>query len=736
MEIGKKIVAGIRNRWLLLWACEVFLYALGPAIFLALIGMARWAVIICFFVLWTVLMLFKKPWRLTLAQLCATMDKGWDSLEYSTGLLLIPGKELSNLALLQKYRITAYLKEGKKEILPRTYFKRGAIISLIGVGLGLLLSSLNGRDRSTLPEQLSREHIFFTPKDSSASLSTVPSLEEQTLTIHYPAYTKLPPLTTSKMDIRALEGSKVSWALEFDMKVDSVLMESMGTSFPMEFRKGTYQKSINLGSSGFYNFRFVSFGGVSYFSELFPLEVIKDKSPVIEIQDIDQFTSFEMDAPKQLKFNVRLRDDYGIDAAYIIATVSKGTGESVKFREIQMKFDDSLTVGNRDMRLSKELDLDLLEMEAGDELYFYVEAKDQKTPNSNISRSETYFAVIRDTVSNTFAVEGSLGVELMPDYFRSQRQLIIDTEKLIQDRSSLSKPNFDSASNELGFDQKALRIKYGEFMGDETETGSHEGEETLNHSEHNGDNPLEGYTHDHDGDNSHNLVEDPHLGEHTETDGQDPLESYLHNHDDPEESTLFTQALKSKLRQAIDQMWDAELHLRMFSPEKSLPYQYRALKLIQEIKNSARIYVHRIGFDPPPIKEEVRLSGTIEEVDHYEKTDRIAVPEKYPAMRRAIVKLEQIKISGGMISGKDRDVLKEAGIELASKAVVEPGKYLYTLQLLKRLEEEKEHTLQMLMDVQRGLLFALPEPQPDPQKQDGFYGELEELLLQELQSHD
>ena len=72
--------------------------------------------------------------------------------------------------------------------------------------------------------------------------------------------------------------------------------------------------------------------------------------------------------------------------------------------------------------------------------------------------------------------------------------------------------------------------------------------------------------------------------EHTK---EDPLEEYLHNHDDPEESTLFTQSLKSKLRQALNQMWDAELHLRLYTPDKSLPFQYKAQKLIQEIKNSA-----------------------------------------------------------------------------------------------------------------------------------------------------
>ena len=35
---------------------------------------------------------------------------------------------------------------------------------------------------------------------------------------------------------------------------------------------------------------------------------------------------------------------------------------------------------------------------------------------------------IKDTTSTQFAVEGTMGVDLMPEYFRSQRQIIIDTE--------------------------------------------------------------------------------------------------------------------------------------------------------------------------------------------------------------------------------------------------------------------------------------------------------------------
>ena len=67
-------------------------------------------------------------------------------------------------------------------------------------------------------------------------------------------------------------------------------------------------------------------------------------------------------------------------------------------------------------------------MEPGNELYFYFNAIDNKDPKPQLSRTDTYFFVLEDTTELEFSLEGNLGVDLMPEYFRSQRQIIIDTE--------------------------------------------------------------------------------------------------------------------------------------------------------------------------------------------------------------------------------------------------------------------------------------------------------------------
>ncbi len=498
----------------------------------------------------------------------------------------------------------------------------------------------------------------------------------------------------------------------------------------------SFAASITPTNSGYYNFRFADTLGVRYASEIYAVEVVNDEAPTVEIKDIAQFTSFDYEDDKTLTFSTEIGDDYGIATAAIIATVSKGSGESVKFREEKLTFDQSVQVGAKSLMLSKTIQLDALKMETGDELYFYVEATDRKVPRPNITRSETFFAVIKDTVSNSFGVEGTLGADLMPDYFRSQRQLIIDTEKLIREKPQLTEKEFKSRSNELGFDQKALRLKYGQFMGDEADSGIAVTPE-VSADDFDSDDPTAGFRHDHDSENEHNLVEDDH--DHEEDQNEDeksPLENYVHNHDDPEESTLFTESLRGKLKQAMAEMWDAELYLRLATPKESLPYQYRALALIQEIKNSARIYVHRIGFDPPPIKEETRLTGDLEEVDNFYKNENLATEDLYIAMRESIQILETSIGNRGNILETDKVTFAKAGEELATIAINKPAMHLKTLQQLKWLTEEKAQPVSILQSVQQGLLQALPDLKENASTRYQYSGSLEKVFIQELQAGD
>ncbi|MEZ5520658.1 MAG: hypothetical protein R3F08_04170 [Dokdonella sp.] len=65
--------------------------------------------------------------------------------------------------------------------------------------------------------------------------------------------------------------------------------------------------------------------------------------------------------------------------------------------------------------------------------------------------------------------------KVLPAYFRSQRQIIIDTETLIGERTSLAADTFTVEIDSIGVDQKILRLRYGQFLGEEFEVGAGRG---------------------------------------------------------------------------------------------------------------------------------------------------------------------------------------------------------------------------------------------------------------------
>lgn len=747
--MGAGSIKQFQKRWQQSMYVEGLLYAVGFGGFVYLLTQNIFYGILALVLTAGIAFWVLKPWELSSENVVGYIDAHVPQAGFSSGLLLSSPIELSSLSKLQRYRVAARLAPVLPQLRPPHNLAKAVLVMFGMILLGLAGNFIIKKvvDRSS-GDPLSKDQITFAPKDSLSTTTETPELVGTNITIQYPGYTGKGTSNTTDPNIKVVEGSRIIWNLEFKGNVREVEMDLMGERIGFSKNRESYRLTKMLDASGFYSFTFKDSNGNDYVSDLYSLEMVTDEPPMVEIEGLDNYSYFEFDEDKHLMLNTGISDDFGVGDAYIIATVSKGSGESVKFREETIRFDTEIPKGNKTLQLKKALDLDALKMDPGDELYFYVEALDQKTPTPNIARSETYFAVVRDTITDEFAVDGNLGVDLMPDYFRSQRQLIIDTEKLIADRSTISEKEFRSRSNELGFDQKSLRLKYGQFMGDEAEMQAapgqvdhgHEGE--TDHEEGHGheegeEDLLDEYSHKHDSDNEHNLVENPgHDHGSEEEEGEDPLHDYVHNHSDPEASTLFEKSLKAKLRDALNIMWDAELYLRLYEPEKSLPYQYDALKIIQDIKNSARIYVHRIGFDPPPIKEENRLSGNIEDITNYDKKEEFEYQISFASTRRAISRLELLIQDKKQFNADDSALFADAGNELAQKAISEPLKYLNVLQGLRDLEKSQNRTKDNFEEVKKNLLAILPDVADNPTKRAGYPDEINLLYVKELGAYE
>jgi hypothetical protein len=284
-------------------------------------------------------------------------------------------------------------------------------------------------------------------------------------------------------------------------------------------------------------------------------------------------------------------------------------------------------------------------MEPGDETYFSVIATDNKPDVFQQTKSATLIFRWLDEEVAELALEG-MQIRFVPEYFRSQRQIIIETEQLIADKKDLSAQRFTEISNDLGFSQKDLKDKYGQYLGDEQEEsamhgladGYHGGESisaevTAGMEEH-----EDHHEEEHDGKN--NSSEEAVIGDNTElvndhehqhsdststasanqtnnNPAQAMIDQFAHSHSTEEVGPLSNIDPKTWMKMAVNEMWQAEMYLLLSQPEKALPFEYSAYKYFRLARKAERIYVKRLGFEPPPVSEDKRLTGELSDILSY-----------------------------------------------------------------------------------------------------------------------
>jgi hypothetical protein len=383
---------------------------------------------------------------------------------------------------------------------------------------------------------------------------------------------------------------------------------------------------------------------------------------------------------------VSVTDDYGVDRVILVMTVARGTGEAVKFREQEVSF-ERLAGG---AAFGRTLDLISLGLEPGDELYFHAIASDHRSPLPNRTRSETRFVVLRGPDTELAAPPvGLAGINRLPQYFRSQRQLIIDTERLVAAQSTLDETVFRQQSEEIGVDQKLLRLRYGQFLGEEFEpVGSGAPKEAqamalagaLRGSAREALNRAGAVE---------RAVEAQHLHPPpTDREGrpltmEEIMAPFVHVHDNAEAATLFDTHVKTALRAVLAAMWEAEGFLRTGRPADALPAEHRALELLKALQQADRVYVKRVGHEPAPIKiDERRLRG---ELDAIPKSARSTVGSPPPdkSVTALATALEALL---GAASGTTmpEETVRLAEAQLVARAQEHPESFLSALEIWRR----------------------------------------------------
>lgn len=737
--------------------------------------------------LWGALWQWRGVRQISLQDVAQYLNKQHAALENSSELLLLPEEELNLLAKMQRQKISLALMQVAKQTKLPHQLPKAALTLLGSLALAVLLASIpfgvklspKGKQKNSLSDTTAQSTQL--PPQLPASIERIQAI------VQAPAYTGLGTQVAPELNIKAPENSLIRWKVRFKGAIaQAAIVLNTGDSLqlkPHPTQTNEYATQWLLKEKGFYQIVFKQAqakAGLSKVnewnsSEFFALTPVLDAQPKLSLVGINDYEEFEFRPSINISFTTKLSDDYGITDAYIVATVSKGKGESVKFREQKLRF-DNFAAGQKNYQLRKTLNLQKMGMAPGDELYFFVEAIDNKRPQAQKGRTEVFFVSIQDTTRENLTAEMGNGVNKLPDYFRSQRQLIIDTEKLLKAKANMSQADFEAKSNNIGVDQKILRLRYGKFLGEEYETsiGGDAGHEGHNHDHHDhkkgkrdtirykdektGKIMIEvHYEGDGHGDKDHghkkwkSRTSSLEVLKRNEKDhnhrpksaapSSNPNDyvptSVMHLHDMMEEATFFDEVLKKQLKEALINMWQSELRLRTNRPKASLPFQYKALKLIKQIQQKSRVYVERIGFEPPPIKEkEKRLKGELEDIQNPYKKRTLEDEVLYPNIRKVLPLLEQWRSQQITLpTASQKQWLRAAGNELAVVAIDKPGQFLTALQSLQKLAQDKfspAQIKQVLPYLIKALWRALPQNAAEPSSRQKGKNRLLEIYLNKL----
>lgn len=258
-------------------------------------------------------------------------------------------------------------------------------------------------------------------------------------------------------------------------------------------------------------------------------------------------------------------------------------------------------------RFARTLDLAALGAGPGNDVIAQLQVRDNRSPTPQTAQSTSLILRLPSEEQVLGADLEGMVKKTLPAYFRSQRQIIIDAEALIKQRGTLPAEEFVKRSDAIGVDQRILRLRYGQFLGEESE-GAPKAPPTSD-SLPTSDTPATEHAdaqeshddHDHGAATSESA---PVFGAAT-----DVLSEYGHTHDHAEAATLLDPQTRATLKAALDQMWSSEGELRQGRPERALPFAYKALDFIKQVQQAERIYLARVGPELPPIDEGRRMSG-------------------------------------------------------------------------------------------------------------------------------
>jgi hypothetical protein len=438
----------------------------------------------------------------------------------------------------------------------------------------------------------------------------IPLFDELRWTVQPPAYAGIAAREGRGDDpISALPGSLVRIRSRFPDRWDGVRAGAIGgAALPVrrdgeewivEYRMPADARGLSLEA--------MAEGGVAD-RRIVPLAPLPDQPPDVQLLEPREDMILASGAGR-ITLRATASDDYGVGNFDVHWTHSRGSGESYEFVEGDWAFS---RVSQNGKTSTGELVIDLasLQLQPGDIMHVRAVARDRNNvtgPGESVSRTRIIRVARPEEMDQITTVIG-MPPELPKDPVMSQRMIILMTERLIRERPRLSRQELQSRSSDIAHHQARLREIVGEQVYiREADAAIQNGEPDFGYLEQGG----AGAQHQEEGgaEKDGPLTPEEVLAAADAATGTGSIEEFEHRHD---ESAILD--VNRDLMRLHNLMWNSQQELNLAKPDTALPYQYDALKIIQQLNQAERTYPRGDVRVDPINAAEARGQGKMEDV--------------------------------------------------------------------------------------------------------------------------
>jgi hypothetical protein len=319
------------------------------------------------------------------------------------------------------------------------------------------------------------------------------------------------------------------------------------------------------------------------------VEVYNDAQPEARITEpaSDQLLRSVPSSPVALRWTAR--DDLGLAAVTLKYIKSRGEGDSAKFTSGELGPGDVRRASVREWQGQGALDLRRLDMQPGDTLVFWLEARDRRPLSSAGANNTGRSASLAIAVAAPELAKLSLS-DLKPNeinrFLLSERAIIIHTEKLHSERARLQADEFKRRAGDIASEQREFKNSFNDYIHIE---GAGEDEGAMAGG----------------GATSPSSVE-----EQVRAAENERIEPHFHGIPEPPAGSSTS---VKEMTYAIRAMWDAEDALTNADTALALKHEREALTRLKRAQASVR-YVPPILPQSKPIDLKRRYAGELDEI--------------------------------------------------------------------------------------------------------------------------